>query len=277
MNNPVAPGGTPQAILFDVGDTLVAFPVPSWEAVDRLSMRALHAALTAEWPGAGGRKVPAPEALLHVFDTVLRELQALARPRLEEVPARRCLAETLRRLGLPDGPAERLVQLERAWATPRLAIRRVFPDVPEVLTQLQARGIRLGLISNIWIDGELVRESLGAMGLLRPFRSIVLSSEEGLVKPHPALFARALEQLGVTDPGRAWYVGDNPAADVVGAHAAGMKAILLRRPPYVPSPAPPAAPEDDPDDADADAGRAVAMPAPDGLISSLWPLLDWTG
>jgi FMN phosphatase YigB (HAD superfamily) len=51
---------------------------------------------------------------------------------------------------------------------------------------------------------------------------------EGLEKPDPAIFRAALERAGVT-PAEAIHVGDSPSADVHGAHAAGIRPILLDR------------------------------------------------
>lgn len=235
--------GPAGAILFDVGDTLLGFPVPSWEEVDRASARALREALTR--PLADGRRLegPPPEEarLLEAFRQAVREWEARTVPRLLEMPAREVLRTALAHLGIDVSEAA-LNGLERAWAAPRLAIRRVFPEVPGVLAQLQAAGVRLGLISNIWISGAIVREHLDALGLLRPFECVVLSSEVGLVKPHPTLFRVALDRLGLPAD-RAWYVGDNPHADVAGAKAVGMGAVLVRRPPdRLLAPPPPADP-----------------------------------
>jgi len=219
-----------RAILFDVGDTLLGFPVPSWEEVDRASIGALRDALAR--PLADGTQLSAPlpshERLLEAFEQAVRDWHARTAHRLLEMRALDVLRSTLHRVGIDVSEAA-LNGLERAWAAPRLAIRQVFPEVGEVLAQLSAAGVRLGLISNIWISGPIIREHLDMLGLLRPFESVVLSSEVGLVKPHRVLFDVALSQLGVS-PDEAWYVGDNPHADVAGAKAVGMGAVLVERP-----------------------------------------------
>ena len=53
----------------------------------------------------------------------------------------------------------------------------------------------------------------------------------GTIKPHPAIFAAAREALGSPPPGAILHVGDDWAADVVGAKRAG----LARRVPGVPA------------------------------------------
>lgn len=50
--------------------------------------------------------------------------------------------------------------------------------------------------------------------------SIVISEEEGVLKPHPKLFRIATQRAGV-DPGEILYVGDSLHSDVVGGLNAG--------------------------------------------------------
>jgi putative hydrolase of the HAD superfamily len=57
----------------------------------------------------------------------------------------------------------------------------------------------------------------------------VYSSDEGVAKPHPAIFRAALARLGVA-PEQAVYVGDRLQADVAGAHGARMRAVLIEVP-----------------------------------------------
>jgi putative hydrolase of the HAD superfamily len=131
-----------------------------------------------------------------------------------------------RLLGEHGGSA---AQADAAWQRYREAWPRhlrAFDDALPVLEQLAGR-CRLGLISNGLAADQ--RPKIERFDLARFFPVVVISEEAGLRKPDPAIFARALEGLGAV--GRpAAYVGDNPAHDVVGAHAAGLAAIWLRRP-----------------------------------------------
>jgi len=52
------------------------------------------------------------------------------------------------------------------------------------------------------------------------------SSEEGVEKPQPAIFERALARAGVV-AAEAAYVGDLYSIDVLGARRAGLRAVLL--------------------------------------------------
>ena len=100
-----------------------------------------------------------------------------------------------------------------------------FPDAAPVLRELRSRGLRLVVCSN-W-DCSLP-EVLAAAGLAPLVDGVVASAVVGSDKPAPAVFEAALELCGCA-PDRALHVGDSPAADVEGARAAGMHALLLDR------------------------------------------------
>ena len=88
----------------------------------------------------------------------------------------------------------------------------VFADTLPVLRELKSRGVRIVVLSNIGLD---IRPSLAQAGLSDLLDGVVLSFEVGLVKPDPAIYARALELLDV--PGnQALMVGDSPRDDVGG-------------------------------------------------------------
>jgi putative hydrolase of the HAD superfamily len=67
---------------------------------------------------------------------------------------------------------------------------------------------------------------IGQHGLLPYFPDCRISAADvGYLKPHPTIFKAALKQLGVL-PEETVFVGDNPTADIAGAQAVGLRAIL---------------------------------------------------
>jgi putative hydrolase of the HAD superfamily len=100
-----------------------------------------------------------------------------------------------------------------------------FPDVPPALRALRRRGLRLVAVSN-W-DVSL-HDRLAEAGLRPLLHGALTSAELGVAKPNPALFRHALTLAGVP-AAAAIHVGDTPSEDVVGARAAGVRAVLLRR------------------------------------------------
>jgi putative hydrolase of the HAD superfamily len=103
---------------------------------------------------------------------------------------------------------------------------RLFPDTMPALDQLSALGWRHVLLSNHVPE---LGEILAALGLGDRFEAVLNSAVTGFEKPHPQAFALALASAG--QPQVAWMIGDNPFADVGGAEAAGLRAILVRTSP----------------------------------------------
>lgn len=97
-----------------------------------------------------------------------------------------------------------------------------FPHLHEVLDDLRAGGYRLGLISNGRTEFQM--RSVRALALESCMDVILISEEEGVRKPDPEIFHRALGRLAV-EPAESVYVGDHPDADVRGALKAGMRAV----------------------------------------------------
>ncbi|NLU84222.1 HAD-IA family hydrolase [Rhodococcus sp. HNM0569] len=84
-----------------------------------------------------------------------------------------------------------------------------YPDTGEVLARLHARGVRVGVLSNIAFDA---RAAFASRGWDRFVGAFVLSFEVGVVKPDLAIFEIAMRELGVT-PEHTLMVGDSAHAD----------------------------------------------------------------
>jgi putative hydrolase of the HAD superfamily len=114
----------------------------------------------------------------------------------------------------------------------------VYPEVPGVLGELRARGLRLGVCSN-W-DWDLDRH-LAEAGIAHLLDGRVSSAWIGCRKPHRRIYEVALGAVGAT-AAETVFVGDNWASDVEGPIAAGMRAVHVwrheRAPSWVPEPPP---------------------------------------
>ena len=93
------------------------------------------------------------------------------------------------------------------------------------LEVLKGTGVRMGIITNGSVASQTTK--IDVLGL-RGYMDIVIVSEAvGLWKPAPAIFQLALADLGL-EPVKAWFVGDNPTADVLGASEVGMTPVWVR-------------------------------------------------
>ena len=85
------------------------------------------------------------------------------------------------------------------------------------------QNFRIAVISNA--DGGIGRV-LSRCGIADCFESVTDSGIVGVEKPHPKIFAAALEAMQVR-PDESLYVGDVYSVDYVGARNAGMQAVLF--------------------------------------------------
>ena len=129
--------------------------------------------------------------------------------------------------GRTVGPeiAARFVDARRA--SEREGSLPLYSDVRRCLDRLQAQRRRLGIVSNSSSEAR-VRRILDQAGILGYFERVVSSGSEGVRKPDPEIFRRAVDRLGVR-PEEALYVGNLPQTDAKGAEAAGLHGVWLHR------------------------------------------------
>lgn len=97
-----------------------------------------------------------------------------------------------------------------------------FQETRRTLQSLHDRGVPVGVISNTGWD---VRAVFDTHGLAEFVRAFTLSYEAGVVKPHPQIFLRACDAVGVP-PADTLMVGDDPRSDSGGV-AVGIRTLLL--------------------------------------------------
>lgn len=102
-----------------------------------------------------------------------------------------------------------------------------FPGLVAMLEALQQNGLKLAIITNG--PGQLQMDSIRALGIETYFNVILVSGIEGIAKPDPRLFEKALSALSIKAH-EAVYIGDHPENDVAAAQAVGMKAVWIENP-----------------------------------------------
>lgn len=102
---------------------------------------------------------------------------------------------------------------------------KLYPETVETLTALKARGLYLGIISNF--DSRLF-DLLDGLGIAHFFDPVVISTQAGSAKPAVEIFTQALAYHALRAD-EALHVGDSLQADIAGAKAAGLAAVLVDR------------------------------------------------
>ena len=97
---------------------------------------------------------------------------------------------------------------------------------PSILDALAAISTRyeLGLVSNGMSPFQ--ERNFRGLGVESLFSSVIVSAAVNLRKPDSAIFHLACSELDVR-PSEAFYVGDNPVADIEGARDAGLRTIFI--------------------------------------------------
>src|SRR5438132_4173180 len=202
-----------EAVLFDWGDTLMDF---------RYDEELMDAAFRAGLEALGRDDLAPPDDIRAHFRERYEPLFWVPGT-IEEIEYPELIRQALAHFGveLSDDELVRFLEAEHAAWQPA----RVLGSTTHALLEgLRERGLRLGLVSNAFDPGWLLHRDLEQMGIASRLDFAVFSSEVGVRKPHPEIFGRALEALGVA-PERALFVGDRLYEDVRGAGELGMTTV----------------------------------------------------
>ncbi len=102
---------------------------------------------------------------------------------------------------------------------------RLADDARHLLDGLHDIGLPFGIVTN---GSPTQLQKIGVLGLDVRTSCIFVSELYGCRKPEAAIFLAAADCLGMA-PEAVLFVGDNPEADIWGAHRVGMKTAWLHR------------------------------------------------
>jgi putative hydrolase of the HAD superfamily len=201
-----------EAVLFDLGGTLVdEREFAGWAEL----ARGIYLDLT-------------PEDLAHAYAEVEEELDAAPLRLAPEASAVEFWRRVLARASgqeLAAASAQRFVDARRGWELGHP--HALYSDVRRCLDQLTGERRRLGIVSNSTSESS-VRGILDRAGIVGYFERVVSSGTEGVAKPEPEIFRRAVERFGVPAPA-ALYVGNLRRTDALAAREAGLNSVWLHR------------------------------------------------
>lgn len=207
-------------LLFDLGATLLYFDSPFAPVVEEASR------VAARMLSQMGFKINemdfarSHQALTNVFYQK-RDVDQV------EYTAAFVLREAMKAYHVTELPDADLQRVLRGIYAVSQAHWLVEPDALPNLADLQARGYRMGIVSNAADDADV--QTLVDQSKLRPFFDFILTSAQaGYRKPSPRIFKQALAHWNA-QPQQAVMIGDTIAADVAGANALGMASIWIKR------------------------------------------------
>ena len=198
-----------RAAFFDVGDTLVEHWLPAHE---------LHPIIRRDLVAAFGER----EWLDALIAADLRPAER--EPHRQET--NRWYEQWFAAQGIAcDVEIDRL---RSTFAGPLDLVSTPVPGAADAVRWCKDQGLRVVLVTNTLSrgDAEVLRDWERA-GLADAIDAVVSSHDAGWEKPHPLIYRRALDLAGA-EAGEAFMVGDDPACDVRGAQALGLRAIWRR-------------------------------------------------
>jgi len=208
-------GKRPRAIIFDVFDTLFVNNVEAWkETFDAVCERQRLPLTGAELWELWKRR----EMAFRVSRVDVDDPSRNPPFKTYEAAWAECFQRVFDRQGLP-GDAEEAARM----SVESMAQRDPFPETAEALEGLVGQ-VRLGVFSNA--DDDFLLPLLDRHAL--PLEAVASSESARVYKPDAGAFSHILGIMELA-PEEAWYVGDSPFDDVLGARRAGMQAIWINR------------------------------------------------
>jgi HAD superfamily hydrolase (TIGR01509 family) len=196
-----------EAVLFDWGETLARW---EWDA------ELLEVGHTAGLRAIGHD--PLPALTPRFIETYLPLLDAPGT--LEQIGYEGLVGRMLADAGI-EADERRVARFVEAEHVAVETATELASTTHALLEALRARGLKLGIVSNAFDPPALLHADFERLGIAARIDTAVFASEAGVRKPHPAIFERALEVLGVRAE-RTLFVGDSLTVDIGGAAALGM-------------------------------------------------------
>ena len=216
-----------QAVLFDLGGTLLHYDQPPENGFEAINARATRAFLNVAM--RRGTKVTDPDLALRAVARMAAALEAKSKRTRYSNTAETMVREGLEAIGVrvPDmvfGEA-----MDAYYQAVSDIVTPVAGDPIAVLQYLAEQGRQVGVVSNTLWKPEMHDADLAHYGLLEHLPVHVYSCSAGYVKPDERIFRQALDQFDVA-PAEAVFVGDRLQEDVAGPQKIGMRTVLVASP-----------------------------------------------
>ena len=223
-----------QAVIFDLGDTLVNFGKVRTTRVFLDGARASYAYLVECGQSVGSYGRYFAENLIAIRYRCL--VSDLTGNDFDALDLLKSLGRR-KRIELSQEQWERLAWL---WYEPLTRVGQIEPDLPATLATLREMDLKLGIVSNTFVNRSSLERHLSELGILDCFDMRMFSYEFDFRKPDPEIFRIAADKVGAAIDS-VLFVGDRIDKDVRPALDAGMAAALKEAHTNAGKPTPPGA------------------------------------
>ena len=210
-----------QAILFDLGDTLINFG-----KVDKTAAIKQAARISYSYLKELGQPVGSLEwyFLHNMLEIRLRCLWS-------DITGKDFDSfDVMKKIGHRNGyhlTDEQWLEVNWLWYKPLAQLAFIEPDICDTFAKLKSMGLRLGILSNTFVGKEALDRHLSEIGILDMFEIRVYSCYHPYRKPDKRIFTDTAAKMGLK-PEQILFVGDRIETDVAGSLAAGMRCVIKK-------------------------------------------------
>lgn len=166
-----------------------------------------------------------------LYTSIERQYRENARQESEFIKPEICVDDVFRKVFEAKGykvSDQEIVRLCENFRSISLIHMCLFPDTIACLDGLKKAGKKIYLLSNA--QRSFTWAELEHTGLVPYFDGILISSDEGCMKPDPEFYNICCERYGL-DKSQSIMIGNELKSDMVGAKAAGIDGFYINRTP----------------------------------------------
>ena len=208
-----------KAVLFDLGETLLDFGRVKTTRLFRQGAR-----LSYDFLKSSGQPVGNFEYYCWSNLIALRVRHLISRITKKDINS----SALLRHIGTKKGiklDAEQWRHFAWLWYEPLSKLAKTEPKIKDTLISLKGLGLKLGILSNTFVNAHSLEKHLKQLGLLDFFSVRLYSYEFDFRKPDLRIFKIAAERIGEAAE-NILYVGDRIDMDIEPALKIGMLPVL---------------------------------------------------
>jgi len=212
-----------KTVVFDLGGTLIEYAgsYQTWPELETPGFQAAYDLLTGN-----GYTFSFDQFIAAGFDALPQRWQAAVRHE-KNFRVIDLIGFSLAAAGIADVRETDLDQAAVCYGEAIQAQAVLVDTAISTVQQVKAAGYKVGLVSNTMFPGTLHQADLARFGLLDYLDALLFSADVFKWKPNADPFLHILAELEA-DAETAVYIGDDPASDIAGGRAAGMRTIYFR-------------------------------------------------
>jgi len=210
-----------KAILFDIGETLLNFGKVDVVALFKEGGKLAHNFLEKLGQPTGSLR---PFLLRHLI--IIHSFNVWSNIVKRDYDSLEILKKIEQKKGVKLTP-QQWQDFAWCWYEPLSKLAKIESDIKQTLNKLKQAGIKLGIISNTFINAVTLEKHLTQLELLDFFPIRIYSYQFKFRKPDGRIFLEGAKKMQ-TKPENILFVGDRLNIDIAGALEANMIAVLKK-------------------------------------------------